>query len=209
MKIVNYIIDSNIECSPFNWGLVLFCYGCNLHCKMCEGYNFEKVTDKSNIVGNAIEIIEKNITPMHDTVVFLGGEPTIYDDKLIEALEYCKNKGLKTKIFTNGMNVEVIKKINNKNLCDAWSLDFKGVNNLKEEIGIETELYLQNLLISVNNIISNNLPLELRTTIYKENEKDLQEIKETANKIIKFGKDINGENYNIQWIEQHDVRGIL
>ena len=74
MQIVNFIKDSTIECSPFNWGLTLFSYGCNFKCKMCRGYNYEKVTDKANIIGEARAIIEENITPLHDCVVFLGGE---------------------------------------------------------------------------------------------------------------------------------------
>ena len=51
MQIVNFIKDSTIECSPFNWGLTLFSYGCNFKCKMCRGYNYEKVTNKANIIG--------------------------------------------------------------------------------------------------------------------------------------------------------------
>ena len=116
MQIVNFIKDSTVECSPFNWGLTLFSFGCNLHCKMCEGYNYEKITNSENIIGEATEIIQQNITPLHDSVVFIGGEPTIWGDQLENALKLCHEKGLKTKIFSNGVNSEVIERINNSSV---------------------------------------------------------------------------------------------
>ena len=60
MQIVNFIKDSTVECSPLKWGLTLFSFGCNLHCKMCEGYNYETVTNKDNIIGEAKDIIFKD-----------------------------------------------------------------------------------------------------------------------------------------------------
>ena len=132
MQIVNYIKDSTIECSPFSWGLTLFSFGCNFHCKMCDGYNYEKVTNKDNIIGNAKEIIEQNITPMHDCVIFLGGEPTIWGDKLIEALKFCHEKGLKTKIFSNGYNYKIIEKINESNFWDDQNSALEIVNEKNE-----------------------------------------------------------------------------
>lgn len=177
MQIVSYEKDTFIECSPFSWGMTLFSFGCNLHCKMCEGYNYERVIDKENIIGNAIDIIKDNITPMHDCVVFLGGEPTIWGDKLIEALKYCKSIGLKTKIFSNGLLPNVIKQINDLKLCDAWSIDYKGVYNVKKELSFNGgyKKYMKTLYLSIINIMENELPLEIRTTIYEAN-KDSEDI---------------------------------
>ena len=203
MQIVNFIKDSTVECSPFNWGLTLFSLGCNFHCKMCEGYNYEKVTDPNNVVGSAIEIIEKNVTPMHDCVVFIGGEPTIWDEKLEAALEFCHKKGLKTKIFSNGFNSTLIEKINNKRLCDAWSIDFKGVHNIQQEFGVAAQDYLPRVEYSIIDIAQRGLPLEVRTTFYSGNIQWQEDIREYVQKnfLYKFP--------SIKYIEQDDVRELI
>ena len=203
MQIVNFIKDSTVECSPFNWGLTLFSLGCNLHCRMCEGYNYEKVTDPKNVVGEAIPIIRDNITPMHDCVVFIGGEPTIWGDKLKEALRFCHQKGLKTKIFSNGVNSDIIEEINNEGLCDAWSIDFKGLHNIQQEFGIPAQEYLPHVEYSILEIADRGLPLEIRTTFYNGNE-------QWADDIRKYVKTMFLEKHpNVKYIEQEDVRAII
>lgn len=203
MQIVNFIKDSTVECSPFNWGLTLFSMGCNFHCKMCEGYNYEKVINPDNVIGSAIEIIENNITPMHDCVVFIGGEPTIWGNKLEAALEFCHKKGLKTKIFSNGFNSTFIEKINNKGLCDAWSIDFKGVNNIQQEFGVPAQDYLPHVGYSIVDIAQRGLPLEVRTTFYSGNIQWQEDIRKYVQKnfLDKFPY--------IKYIEQDDVREII
>ena len=203
MQIVNIIKDSTIECSPFNWGLTLFSYGCNFKCKMCRGYNYEKVTDKANIIGEARAIIEENITPLHDCVVFLGGEPTIWGAELIGALRVCHAKGLKTKIFSNGYNYELIEEINSQSLCDAWSIDFKGLNNIQEQFGVPASNYLINVDYSINDIAGRNLPLEIRTTFYDGNEEWKKDIED-------YVKEKYLDKYkSIKYIEQEDVRDLI
>ena len=111
MKIVSIVKDSFIEIARYNWGISLFSFGCNLQCSFCKGYNYETVTNKNNIIGEAIEIMEAEVKPCHDCVIFIGGEPTIWGDSLIEALKWCKERGKKTKIFSNGFNYAIIKKM--------------------------------------------------------------------------------------------------
>lgn len=210
MQIVSIVKDSFIECAPFNWGLTLFCFGCNLRCKVCEGYNYETIKDKRNIIGNAIDTLERELKPCHDCVTFIGGEPTIWGDKLIEALRYCHNRGVKTKIFTNGMLPEVVKHINSEKLCDAWSVDYKGLpSNIAEFIGTTPTKYNTNLEKTLDNIVLNKLPLEIRTTFYEDNEADKEAIKEICEKYITWAKEVNGNDYFCKWIEQHDVRAYL
>lgn len=207
MKIVNVIKDSFQECAPFKWGLTLFSHGCNLCCDICKGYNYEMVMNKENIIGDAIEIITKNITSMHDSVIFIGGEPTIYGEKLIQSLKFCKDRGLKTKIFTNGMLPSVVQSICDKKLCDAWSVDYKGISDsIAPFIGIEAESYLTNIRKTIKYIIENKLPLEIRTTFFDGNIKDKEIIKGRM-VLLKEGiyKKYNKYPY-FKYIEQYDIR---
>jgi pyruvate-formate lyase-activating enzyme len=170
---------------------------------MCEGYNYEKVTNSENVIGEAVEIIKNNITPLHDSVVFIGGEPTIWEDKLENALKFCHEKGLKTKVFSNGFKKEVIERINNEGLCDAWSIDFKGLHNIQQEFGVPAQDYLPNVEYSIIDIASRGLPLEIRTTFYKGNE-------QWKDDIIKYVKSTFIRKFpHIKYIEQEDVRGII
>lgn len=203
MQIVNFIKDSTVECSPFNWGLTLFSYGCNFHCKMCEGYNYEKVTDKKCIMGDARDIIMGNVTPMHDCVVFLGGEPTIWEEDLIEALKLCHDMNLKTKIFSNGFKHEFIERINNEKLCDAWSIDFKGLHNIQEQFGVRAQDYLPAVEYSIIDIAERGLPLEIRTTFYEGNAQWRDDIREYVR------SHFTSKFENAKYIEQEDVRDIL
>lgn len=203
MQIVNFIKDSTTECSPFKWGLTLFSMGCNLHCKMCEGYNYEKVTNPKNIIGEAIPIIRDNITPMHDCVVFIGGEPTIWGEQLENALKFCHEKGLKTKIFSNGFNSSMIERINKGGLCDAWSIDFKGLHNIQQEFGVPAQDYLPNVEYSIIDIAERGLPLEIRTTFYSGNE----QWRECIRKHVQLS--FLQKYPSIRYIEQEDIRGII
>ena len=207
MQIVSYVQDTFQECLPFKWGLSLFSFGCNLKCEVCLGYNYEKVTNKDNIIGNAIDLIDKLITPVHDCVVFIGGEPTIWGEELVLALKHCKNKGLKTKIFTNGMLPDTIDKINSLNLCDAWSLDYKCLRDADKVCNIENGLYVSNILKSIKVLVESEKPLEIRTTFYPGNERDRQEITYDMNWVISCCKK-NGDRY-CKFIDQSDHRRFL
>ena len=209
MKIVNLIKDSTIECAPFTWGTSLFCYGCNLQCSMCEGFNYEKVTNEGNVIGTAIDLIKESITPFHDCVIFIGGEPTIWGSKLKEALRYCHSVGLKTKVFSNGILYKEIEQINAEGLCDAWSIDFKGLNNLENEIGFPTGTYLSCFDYAIKSINEHKLPLEIRTTFYKGNIKDHDEIVEyvTANYVNPRLKEL--PKIYTKYFEQNDVRDLV
>lgn len=161
MQIISIIHDSFQEFEN-HCSLVLFSKGCNFACQKC--YNLSSMEKEP--IGEAIEIIDKYLTPFHDAVVFLGGEPTFWHKDLIETIRYVKNKKLLVKIFTNGSNVETIKSLNKEKLVDAYSVDFKAIKNVKDVIGrnIEDIYYLMTVERTICNILDNNIPIEIRTT---------------------------------------------
>jgi len=180
MQICQIIKDSFQEFIG-EWSLVLFSYGCNFKCKFC--YNLDYISEPNNIIGDAVPLIEKNISPAHTAVVFLGGEPTIWDHRLIEAVEFVKSKNLKTKIYTNASKPDVIEELEQKNIMDCYSIDFKAIKNVKDVIGINMtdSDYLSLLDKSISLLIKNNKNLELRTTTW-DNVMDVRDISEYIKK---------------------------
>lgn len=207
MQIVNVVKDSFIESAPFNWGISLFSFGCNLECSFCKGYNYETVTNPNNIRGEVIETLEKEVQPCHDCVIFIGGEPTIWGDDLINALKWCKEHDKKTKIFSNGYNSNLIKEINDLCLCDAWSIDFKGLKD-KVSCYVSEEDYYDNDVESIKDIINHNLPLEIRTTYFTGNEEDKEAIRKELKSIEEY-MNLKGFNNYYKYFEQKDFRETL
>ena len=107
MKIVNVIQESFLEYEDFI-SLVLFCYGCNMRCSYC--YNYSHITDRTKIMkGSITSIIDRNMTSMTVSLVFLGGEPTIYGNQLFKISKHVKSTyGLSVKLFTNGTNPQLV-----------------------------------------------------------------------------------------------------
>lgn len=204
MQIVSIVKDTFIESAPFNWGISLFSFGCNLECSFCKGYNYEAVTNPNNVIGNAIPILEAEVKPCHDCAIFIGGEPTIWGDKLIKALEWCKDHGKKTKIFSNGLNYKVIKDINSDELCDAWSIDYKGT---KEHVFsyVGNKDYYNSMMLSVKDIVEHNLPIEIRTTYFEGNLQDKEQIREDIKSIESYMNKVGFNNY-YKYFEQKDFR---
>ena len=206
MKIVSVVRDSFIESAPFTWGISLFSFGCNLQCEFCKGYNYETVTNEKNVIGDVIEVLKAEVTPAHDCVIFIGGEPTIWGDDLIEALAWCRDHSKKTKIFSNGYNFNVIEKINNLHLCDAWSIDYKGTpEHVGSYIGVSADKYCMNVDKTLADIIRRNLPLEIRTTYFEGNIDDKDKIREGIKAIEEYMQACQYDAY-YKYFEQDDFR---
>ena len=169
LKITTIIKDSFQEYKD-EQSLVLFSKGCNLDCYHC--YN-KKDIEADKVLGNAIDIIDKTITPMHTAVVLLGGEPTIHND-ILNVCEHIKKKNLKIKIFSNGINIDIIESLCNSGIVDAWSIDLKEIKNVKDVLRtcITDNEYLWLLNKSILNITKSGASLELRTTIFENTDVD-------------------------------------
>lgn len=149
--------------------LVLFCSGCNLKCYHC--FNYDYVTDDNVYTRDSLDIISTNAlsNPMIKGITFLGGEPTIWKDKLIHSLHYCKVNGLKTKLFTNGTNPNILRNILEENLLDSISIDIKTISNdfiinthLDSYI-MDHSIYIQLVLQSLDMCLNNGITPELRS----------------------------------------------
>jgi len=176
MQIVDFIQDSYQEFDDLH-SLVLFSKNCNFKCKDC--YNLEKVT-YSDPIGNAIDIIKNHITPMHESVVFLGGEPTIWGNALIESTKFAKHKmNMKVKVFSNGSNPDVIKKLILSKSVDSFSFDYKCSGNTIDVLGINIPLdqYKTSVFSCIKQSLDANIKTEVRTTCFKNI--DINDIKKS------------------------------
>lgn len=167
MKIVSYIQEGFQEYED-HISVILFSQGCNFKCVGC--YNYDQIVNPDNIIGDAIEMIDELITPLHDAVVFLGGEPTIWEKGLPAACRHAKSKGLLTKVYTNGYSPPVVHALNEEGLVDAYSVDLKAVANVAPIIGkaISADEYLTAVDETIDDILAHKLPVEIRTTAWIE-----------------------------------------
>ena len=91
-------------------------------------------------------------------------------------------------------------------MCDAWSIDYKGLRDkVCNYIGVNGEKYYDNMVKSIKDIIQHNLPLEIRTTYFKNNIKDKNKIRENIKKIEDY---MNTNKYTAyyKYFEQDDFR---
>lgn len=122
-------IFSSLE-YPGNVSLVIFTGGCNLRCPYC--HNPEIIDGGENV--SILEIKEKieETLDFIDAVVISGGEPLIQVDEVRQILEFSLEKGLKTKLDTNGYYPERLSRI--IDLLDYVALDVKAPFDKYEEV---------------------------------------------------------------------------
>ena len=192
MKITNMILDGFQEFDSEH-SLVLFCHGCNFKCDYC--YNYDTVTDKNNIIGEAKTLIDGNINPMHTAVVLLGGEPTIYGDELIDIAKHIKSKGLKVKLFTNLSNPGLVIDLIERGLLDSISMDVKWSKNpTKSTIGGIID-YVEHMDRWLHEVSMTGIDSEVRITLNAETERsDAVAMKQKYGYIV--NRVIIQENFN-------------
>ena len=170
IPIVSIIRDSFQEHKDEH-SLVLFCYGCDMNCSYC--YNREFVCDKSNIIStNPIEVIKRNITPLHTSITLLGGEFLLYDyTDLLELCSSIHSMGLKIKIYTNGQHPYKLHQLLKSNCLDEVSIDFKTLFDkdvLSLKSNVELNNYVRLVRESLIELSESETPFEVRTTVYND-----------------------------------------
>lgn len=201
MNVINIIPDSYQEYHPYH-SVVFFLYGCNLNCNFC--YNKEEVTDPTKIQDNILSYINlTHISPLHEAVVLLGGEPLIYPiHQLTEACETIKSfrNDLKIKIYTNGTYPDKIKTLCESGLVDSWSIDFKCLHNSSNILNsiYDDYQYVNTILKSLRIVNSFNLPFDVRTTKHELVDDD---------HVVQIQDLINSNNFsNVTYVIQEDHR---
>ncbi len=82
--------------------LIATSYKCNVNCKYCYAKKSKKVFGEEMSLENFIKVVNLHYRNGGKSIGIIGGEPTLWKF-LGEAILYCKLKGIKTTVFTNGV----------------------------------------------------------------------------------------------------------
>ena len=145
---------------------------CNQNCGYCHrflGINELDIEHNKKIIN---KIAEDGI----ESMTFTGGEPLLYSN-IIELLKFAKQKGIKSKIITNG---EILAK--NKEMreiyeyLDSLTLSIDSINSeINEKLGRGYNHY-ENIKTVLESLREYNLKVNINTVVSKVNIDSLQEL---------------------------------
>ena len=148
---------------PGQVACTLFTAGCNFRCPFCHNASLVTHVDLANTIPEAeVFAFLKKRQGVLDGVCITGGEPLLQQD--IESfIGKVKELGYLVKLDTNGSNVTLLKRLVEEKLVDIKNAP----NKYGMTIGIEG-YHLENILQSVDFLLSGAVPYEFRTTVVRE-----------------------------------------
>jgi len=188
--IIGGVIFSSVE-YPGKMSLVIFTGGCLLKCPYChnpeiiDGGESFSLSNIRNEIDDALDFI--------DAVVVTGGEPLMQIEDVRQVLEYSRQKGLKTKLDTNGCYPERLSEI--IELVDYVALDVKApFHKYHEVIGAQIGRKVEE---SMKIVANSSCFLECRTTYVP----GLLELEDVEN----ISKNIQCDIYTLQQFRNKTV----
>jgi len=153
---------------PGKLSAVIGTQGCNMHCFWCHNcYLIPKDTSPSFQPieeDDVFRFLNERVNFL-DAVVISGGEPTLQDD-LLEFCERIKVLGFYVKLDTNGTNPGMLQELIDNSLLDYVAMDIKTDAEQYAKLGRE-KIEMDDILKSINIILSAKMPYEFRTTCVK------------------------------------------
>jgi pyruvate formate lyase activating enzyme len=142
--------------------------GCNMRCFWCHNcYLIPNDTSPSfQPMGedDFFQFLAERVNFL-DAVVISGGEPNLHAD-LLEFCERIKVKGFYVKLDTNGTNPAMLRKLIYNRLLDYVAMDIKTDAEQYDKLCGE-KIEMDDILASINIILSADMPYEFRTTCVK------------------------------------------
>lgn len=153
---------------PGKVACTLFTADCNFRCPFCHNASLVTHIDRKNDIPEeeALAFLKKR-QGLLDGVCITGGEPLLQPD--IEVfIRKIRDLGYLIKLDTNGSNALLLKHLAEEGLLDYVAMDIKNApDKYGVTIGIE-EYDLENILQSVDFLLSGSIPYEFRTTVVRE-----------------------------------------
>lgn len=153
---------------PEKVACTIFTAGCNFRCPFCHNASLVTHIDAGNNIPEA-EVLAflKKRQGILDGVCITGGEPLLQVD-IISFIEKVKSLGYSVKLDTNGSNIKRLHQLVDMKLVDYVAMDIKNApDKYGETIGIQ-DYNLENILQSVDYLMSDVVPYEFRTTVVRE-----------------------------------------
>lgn len=136
--------------------------GCNMRCSYC--YNPDIVLGKGNLrYKDALGFLKTRIDLLNG-VVMSGGECTLHAH-FIEFVTSVKKLGFLVKVDTNGSKTEVLDALLSDKLIDYVALDFKAMPD--KEIAITGGRFFKEFSATLELLLLNDIPFEVRTTVHQ------------------------------------------
>jgi len=153
---------------PGKISAVIGTQGCNMRCFWC--HNCYLIPHDYSPTFQPMEeddffLFLKERVNFLDAVVISGGEPTLHAD-LLEFCERIKVLGFHVKLDTNGTNPGILKGLIDAGILDYVAMDIKTDAEQYDKLCKE-KIEMDDILKSVNIILTANLPYEFRTTCVK------------------------------------------
>ena len=148
---------------PGKVACTLFTGGCNLRCPYCHNSELLEGAMPRVDTAEVLAYLDQR-QGILDGVVVSGGEPCMQPD-LLDFLATLKGKELLVKLDTNGCYSDVLQQALERNLVDYVAMDLK---NSPEEYALTTgsdDVPLENIAKSVELLLRQKIPFELRTTV--------------------------------------------
>lgn len=155
---------------PKKISCIVFVKGCNFCCGYC--YNkqlvFPTLYNKTEDISENVifDFLNKRKNQL-DGVVITGGEPTIYEEKLIEFIKKIKEIGFSVKLDTNGSNPKLLKKIISEKIVDYIAMDVKQVF---EKYYLFTKENIENIKKSIELLKNSEIEHEFRVVTHPDME---------------------------------------
>ena len=152
---------------PGHVAATIFLGGCNFRCPFC--HNSGLIGNEAESMFSEEEILSflKKRKGILEGVCITGGEPTLSED-LEPFIRKIRDLGYLIKLDTNGYRPEVLKRLALNGLLDYVAMDIKNApEKYGETIGIKG-YHLENILQSVDFLLSGAVPYEFRTTVVRE-----------------------------------------
>ncbi|WNY27860.1 7-carboxy-7-deazaguanine synthase [Methanimicrococcus stummii] len=170
---MNANVGGVVPLSTVDWhgksSVVVFLNGCPFRCGYCHNYD---LLTKSNPTD--LELVKKRISeskPYVSAVVFLGGEPLMQEDAVLEIAAFAKENNLLVGIHTNGYYPDVMASLIEKNLADKFFVDIKAPLDLEiyeKTVGAYSDDIVSNIQKTIQIIDESPAALEIKTTTFPE-----------------------------------------
>jgi len=153
---------------PGKLSAVIGTQGCNMRCFWCHNhylipYDYSPL-NRHIEEDDFFQFLNERINFL-DAVVISGGEPTIHSD-LLEFCERIKSLGCLIKLDTNGTNPRLLRELIDNDLLDYVAMDLKTHSGNYDKLW-KGRIDMDDILSSVNILLSGGKPYEFRTTCVK------------------------------------------